>query len=57
MKITLEIPDTMICAVLTGVLANGYNDFFLASYQLGSADLKDGNKITLPRTETGDSDE
>ena len=57
MKITLEIPDTMICAVLTGVLANDYNDFFLVSYQLGSADLKDGNKITLPRTETGDSDE
>ena len=57
MKITLEIPDTMICAFLTGVLANDYNDFFLASYPLCSADLKDGNKITLPRTETGDSDE
>ncbi len=50
MKITLDIPDTIICGFLNGVCCEG-GGFSLVSFQLGSDDLKDGNTVKLPREE------
>lgn len=51
MKITLEIPDRVICAFLNGVEV-GDSGMSLFSYQLDSDDLKDGNTVKLPRGES-----
>nr|DAG69234.1 MAG TPA: hypothetical protein [Caudoviricetes sp.] len=50
MKITLDIPDGMVCCFLNGVIATlgGMN---MVSYPLGSDDLHDGAEIKLPREE------
>ena len=51
MKITLEIPDNIICAFVNGVESDYPYSMSLVSYQLSSDDLVDGNTIKLPRTE------
>ena len=50
MKITLDIPDGMVCGFLNGVIATlgGMN---MVSYSLDSDDLHDGAEIKLPREE------
>ena len=48
MKITLDIPDGIICAFLNGVRNDGAI-MSLVSYSLASDDLKDGNTVKLPR--------
>lgn len=55
MKITLEIPDSVICAFMSGVR---YTDDGMAmfSWQMDSDDLRDGNTIKLPREEGGEGD-
>jgi hypothetical protein len=53
MKITLDIPDGIVCAFFNGVKHEGYS-MSLVSYQLGSDDLVDGNVVKLPR-EDGDT--
>lgn len=52
MKVTLDIPDGIICAFLNGV---EYTDtgMQMFSYQLGSDDLKGGNTVKLPRKTEG----
>ena len=48
MRITLDIPDGIICGFFNGVeLAD--TGLQLVSYQLSSDDLKDGNTLKLPR--------
>ncbi len=48
MKITLEIPDGVICGFFNCVeLTN--TGMQLVAYQLGSDDMKDGTTIKLPR--------
>lgn len=48
MKITLDIPDGMVCGFLNGVIAtlDGMN---MVSYSLDTDDLHDGAEIKLPR--------
>ena len=46
MKITLEIPDTVICAFINGVEVKN-TGLRLFSCQLGGNDLKDGNVVKL----------
>lgn len=48
MKITLDIPDGIVCGFFNGVEAADYS-MQLVSYQLDSDDLKDGNCVKLPR--------
>ena len=48
MKITLDLPDGMICAFFCGVEYTG-SGLQLASYPLSSDDLADGKTIKLPR--------
>lgn len=50
MRITLEIPNGAVCAVLACVESTA-RGMQLASYTLGSEDLRDGNNIKLPRQE------
>ena len=49
MKIILDIPNSAICAFLTGVKL-GETGLELFSFQLGSDDLVDGKTTKLPRT-------
>ena len=48
MKITLEIPDGVICAFLNGVQV-GATGLEMFSYQLDRDDLVDGKETKLPR--------
>ncbi len=48
MKITLEIPDGIVCAFLNGVEAT-FGGMNMVSYSLDSDDLHDGAEIKLPR--------
>ena len=48
MRITLEIPEGIICGFFNGVELT-YTGLQLVSYQLSSDDLKDGNTVKLPR--------
>ena len=48
MKITLDLPDGMICAFFCGV-EHTESGLQLASYQLSSDYLADGKTIRLPR--------
>ena len=54
MKITLEIPDGIICGFFNGVecTATGMQ---LVSYQLSSDDLVDGKETKLPRKDGADN--
>lgn len=55
MKITLDIPDGIICAFLNGVRTDGAS-MALVSYSLASDDLKDGNTVKLPRKGSDNAD-
>ena len=48
MKITLDIPDGIVCAFLNGVEVT-LNGMSVVSYPLDSDDLHDGAEIKLPR--------
>ena len=52
MKITLDIPDCIICAFLNGV-EHTDTGLQMFSYQLSSDDLKDGNNVKLPKGKEG----
>lgn len=52
MKITLDIPDGIICAFLNGVRNDGAS-MALVSYSLDSDDLTDGNTVKLLRETEG----
>lgn len=54
MKITLDIPDGIICAFFNGVeyTRTGMQMF---SYQIDGDDLKDGNTVKLPRERRADN--
>ena len=51
MKITLEIPDGVICAFLSGVQHGSTSNLEMFSYQLCTDDLVDGKETKLPRKE------
>lgn len=53
MKITLEIPDNVICGFLNCVefTASGMQ---MTSFQLGSDDMVDGKTTKLPRDKDGE---
>lgn len=55
MKIILEIPDGTIAGFLNCIEVTNCG-MQLASYQLDSDDLKDGNCIKLPREQHGGAD-
>lgn len=46
MKVTLDIPDGIVCGFFNGITSEGMS---LVSYQLGSDDLTDGKTTKLPR--------
>ena len=48
MRITLDIPDGIICGFFNGVEHTNVG-LQLVSYQLSSDDLADGNTVKLPR--------
>lgn len=48
MKITLDIPDGIICGFFNGVECTK-SGMQLVSYQLGTDDLTDGKIVKLPR--------
>lgn len=48
MKITLDIPDGMVCGFLNGVVEIR-GRLTMVSYSLDSDDLHDGAEIKLPR--------
>lgn len=48
MKVTLDIPNGVICAFLSGVEVTD-NGMQLVTYQLDADDLTDGNTVKLPR--------
>lgn len=48
MKITLDIPDGIICGFFNGVKFT-FDGLQMVSYSLGSDDVRDGNTIKLPR--------
>lgn len=50
MKITLDIPDGMVCGYLNGVIAM-LGGMSMVSYPLYSDDLHDGAEIKLPQEE------
>lgn len=54
MRITLDIPDGIICGFFNGV-ERTETGLQLVSYQLSSDDFMDGNTVKLPRErEEGD---
>lgn len=48
MKITLDIPDGIICCFFNGVRST-FDGLQMVSYALDSDDMRDGNTIKLPR--------
>lgn len=48
MKITLDIPDGIICCFFNGVQRT-FGGLQMVSYALDSDDVRDGNTIKLPR--------
>ena len=55
MRITLDIPDGIICGFLNCV-EHTNEGLQLASYQLSSYDFTDGNTVKLPRERKGGAD-
>lgn len=47
MKVTLDIPDGMVCGFLNGVVET-CSGLTMVIYSLGSNDLHDGAEIKLP---------
>ena len=50
MKITLDIPDGMVCGFLNGVVEI-HSGLTMGTYALDTDDLHDGAEIKLPREE------
>lgn len=50
MKIIFELSDNLICGILSGIEYKNGN-YTLVSFAIETAELKDGNVITLPRKE------
>lgn len=50
MKITLDIPDSMVGCYVNGVLVTNCQ-LYMVSYELDHCDLHDGAVIKLPREE------
>lgn len=50
MKVTLDIPDGIMCAFVNGVECT-IHGMQMVSYSLDSDDLHDGAEIKLPREE------
>ena len=48
MKVTLDLPNEMVCAFVGFVYFDGYK-YSMGVSSLDSADLKDGNVIKIPR--------
>ncbi|MDY4231398.1 MAG: hypothetical protein SOX74_04860 [Candidatus Faecousia sp.] len=48
MKITLDIPDGILCGFFNGVRRT-FGGLQMVSYALDSDDVRDGNTIKLPR--------
>lgn len=48
MKITLDIPDGILCGFFNGV-RHTFGGLQMVSYALDSDDVRDGNTIKLPR--------
>lgn len=48
MKITLDIPDGILCGFFNGV-RHTFSGLQMVSYALDSDDVRDGNTIKLPR--------
>ena len=55
MRITLDIPDGIICGFFNGVERTN-EGLQLVSYQLSSDDFTGGNTIKLPREGKGGAD-
>lgn len=55
MRITLDIPDGIICGFFNGVERTN-EGLQLVSYQLSSDDFTDGNTIKLSRERKEDAD-
>lgn len=55
MKITLDIPDNVICGFLNCVEFTG-SGMQMVSFQLGSEDLVDGKTTKLPREKEGEKE-
>lgn len=55
MKITLEIPDGVVCAFMNGVQYTD-NGMAMFSWQMDRDDLRDGKTTKLPREKGGESD-
>lgn len=54
MKITLDIPNTVVAAVLT-ILRDESTHFTLGAYNIGPDEIRDGAIIILPRDEAKES--
>lgn len=54
MKITLDIPDSIVCCYVNGVSVTS-SQLYMVSYALDHCDLHDGAVIKLPRE--GNQDE
>lgn len=54
MKITLDIPNTVVAAVLT-ILRDESTHFILGTYNIGPDEIRDGAIIILPRDEAKES--
>ena len=50
MKITLDIPDSIVCCYVNGVSVTS-SQLYMVSYALDHCDLHDGAVIKLPREE------
>ena len=55
MRITLDIPDGIICGFFNGVERTN-EGLQLVSYQLSSDDFADGNTVKLPRERKAGAD-
>ena len=55
MRITLDIPDGIICGFFNGVEQTDVG-LRLVSYQLDSDDFTDGNTVKLPRKQKEGAD-
>jgi hypothetical protein len=54
MKITLDIPNGVICAFLNGVRVNESFGMEMFSFQLGGESFEDGKETRLPREDAED---
>lgn len=51
MKITLDIPDTSVCAVISCVYVDEIGNNTIAMYTAGAEELRSGEEIIIPASE------